>query len=112
MKFLKENITTLLFVLVAILVTLQITSMLKGSHPSEKAIRNEIKLEQLEERRINDSVISAERISLRDSVIAVLKRKEPVFVNQIVKANEKIKDVTPRVNHLSIDSLLQSAIDY
>lgn len=108
----KENITTLLFVLVAILVTLQITSMLKGSHPNEKAIRNEIKLEQLEEKRITDSTAYAIILATKDSLIAVLKNKNITIVNQTIKQDEKLKNIPAKVNNLSVDSLLRSAINY
>lgn len=110
MRLTKEHTNLLAVALISVLLTMQIKSCKK--EPNEKLIRNEMKLDQLEAKRKTDSVTSAKIIEAKDSVIAMLKRKDAVIINQYIKADEKLKTIPATVNSLSVQQLVQSAYDY
>lgn len=112
MKLTKEHTNLLAVALIAVLVTLQISSMFRGKQPDEKLIRNEMKLERLEEKRVTDSLFHVEIIAQKDSVIALLKSKDAIIVNHYTQSNEKLKNIPAAVTSLSVQQLVQSAIDY
>jgi hypothetical protein len=107
MKFL--NLNTILIVAVAVLVTLQVSSMFRKSSPNESLIRAEMKIEQLEQKRLSDSVLLVEQLKAKDLVIAALQEKDTVYIRNINSSNERVKNIPAAVNNISDDAGLRAA---
>jgi hypothetical protein len=105
----KINLNTILIVVVAVLVTLQVNSFFKKSAPNEKLIRAEMKIEQLEGGRIADSLLTIEKLKAKDLVIAGLNEKDTVYIRNINSSNERIKNIPASVNIISDDAGLRAA---
>lgn len=74
----KINVTTILYIGIAVLLVLQFKSCFDKVHKPESMIRNEERLKYLEEKRLSDSTIFADKIKWYDSLLSIseLKSKE------------------------------------
>jgi hypothetical protein len=98
-KFLKENITSVLLIIVAVLVTLQISSMFRRA-PAPVDNREEIK------------AVQAERDYYRgkfDSVISAGKQRDTVWIKETVQLKTQYEKIRPTVESYSSNELLRRA---
>lgn len=104
----KINWNTVAWIAIAVLLTWQINSCFKKTPPNEELIIAREKAKAIEEKRISDSTLNAEKIKAKDLEIAYLKDKDTVFVNKLVTNDKKIKASNDRVNSLT-DAELERA---
>lgn len=86
--------TTILFIAVAILVTLQLKSCFDTTNLPEEMIRNQERLKYLEEKRLTDSVSLVETRGKYDSLISVSSQKSSQLANKY-QATKKVYDKIP-----------------
>ena len=96
MKLSREHITDLLFILAAVLVTLQIKSCVTKSTKPEEMIRNEERIKYLEKDRLKDSVILVQTRAMYDSLISASKQKVVILSGQY-QATKKVYDKIPNI---------------
>lgn len=106
------NITTIMLIASAVLVTLQIKSCFDKSPINERAIRNEMKLEALEEKRKYDSLVWVEKLKAKDVEIEALKQKDTVFVQKIIQSNDRIKQIPVVVSGFDKSELRRAITNY
>jgi len=99
------GIKDIFMVAVIVLATLLISNILRKSPPNEKLIRAEMKIEQLEEKRKSDSVLSAERLKAKDDLIQLLQQKDTIIIRNINSSNDRIKKIPAAVNNLDKQQL-------
>ena len=106
------NITTILLVASAVLVTLQLNSCFGKKTVNENAIRNEMRIEALEEKRKSDSLIWVEKLRLKDAEISALKQKDTVFIQRIIQSNDRIKQIPVTVSGFDKSELRRAITNY
>lgn len=96
---------TILIVALTAIITLNVSSFFRKSPPNEKLIRTEMRIEQLEEKRKSDSVLSAERLKAKDDLIQLLQQKDTVIIRNINSSNDRIKKIPAAVGNLDKQQL-------
>lgn len=76
MRFIKENIASILLIIVAVLATILIRSLFSKTHKPEQMIRNEERIKYLEADRLKDSAVFHQQINWYDSLLAVEMSKD------------------------------------
>ena len=104
--------TTILLIVVAILVTLQLKSCLDKTPPNEKMIKSDMKIEELNKKVIADSVALKEERHKSDSVIALSDER---FMNLVSKRQpiiNVIKQTPVTVSNLDKEQLRSGSKDF
>ena len=96
------------WVVVAVLVTLQVSSMFRGKTVNEGAIRNDEKVKSLEiVQKIKDSLYFV-NIAAKDSEISILSDKILNNKTSIIQSNERIKTLPSRISSMSVDDIIRT----
>ncbi len=106
----KANERTLLWILVSVLLTTLSMIFFRRKPVNEDLVRLQERVKYIEEKRIADSLSNAAFIKLKDEKIEEIKTKDAIVVNQYISTNDKLKNISPRINSLVRDSL-RSAIE-
>jgi hypothetical protein len=109
MKFIKANITTLLFIVVAILLTLQVESCFHNSKPNSE-YKKEIadKDKQIEDVTKDRDVARGKY----DSVIHLLTLKDTVLIKEFHNNTVKYEKIPDNIRNLSNEDLRRSVWAY
>lgn len=108
----KLPINTILLLVAAVLITLQVDSCFRKAPVNEELIVAREKIKSIEEKRVTDSLNMAAFLKLKDENIAVLKTKEATIVNQYIQSNDKLKTIAPAITNLDKEQLRAAAIGY
>lgn len=104
--------TLLLFILVAVLITLQFKSCFDKVNKPEQMIRNEERLKYLEKERLADSVVIVEKVRKYDSLIALSMEKS----NQLATKYQTVKTIYEKipviVNDFDREQLRRAIAEY
>jgi len=106
------NKTTILLIAVAVLLTLQISSMFRKSPVNEKAIRLDEQGKAKEQLRLKDSVYYTGQLAGRDSIIAALKQQAGQKQIQYVQLKNDYGKIRPTVDAYSSNELLRRANEW
>lgn len=94
----KPLLNTIAIAAISVLVTIQVMQLFNRRQDRyEKLIRAEMKIEQLEEKRLSDSLLMVEQLKAKDLVIAALNDKDTVIIRNIKLSNERIKNIPATV---------------
>lgn len=108
MKFIKDNIILILWVIVAVLAAFQIKSCVDPKPVNEKAVRNDEKVKALQrELEYKDSLYSI-TIAAKDSQFAALSDKLTINRTSVQQSNDRIKTLPSRTNSMPIDDVLRT----
>lgn len=108
----KFNLTTILLVGIAILLTLQLKSLFGKTHKPEGMIRNEERLKYLEQQRVQDSVMGAQRIATIDSLIILSLQKSTQLSNQYQTVKKRYDKIPAIVNDFDREQLRRTFSSY
>lgn len=108
MKFLKDNMVSIMFAAVAVLVAFQIKSCADPKQVNETAIRNDEKVKALQRELVLKDSLYNVRIAGLDSINAILTDKITVNKTSVNQSNERIKTLPARTNSMSIDDVLRT----
>ena len=101
----KISVNNIFLVFVTAIAAISISNFFRKSPPNEKLIRSEMRIEQLEEKRKSDSVLSAERLKAKDDLIQLLQQKDTIIIRNINSSNDRIKKIPAAVNNLDKQQL-------
>lgn len=105
----KQNVNILGWVVIAVLVTMLLTSLFRKSAPNEDAIRAEMEAKHKEEMRVKDSVYYTRVIASQDITIAALLQRTTEKQIQYVQLKTDYGKIRPTVESYSNSELLRRA---
>ena len=103
------SLNTILIVIAVVFITLYLRSCFVKTPPSEKIIRSDMKIEQLEKQRVVDSVELVRIRHEKDSAIAAADERIKNLENQKQKIVNVIKKVPVFVDNLDKQQLHSGA---
>lgn len=108
----KINVTTILYIGVAVLLVLQFKSCFDKVHKPESMIRNEERLKYLEEKRLSDSATFAEKIRWYDSLLSVSQQMSLQLASKYQATKVIYERIPVIVGNLDKEQLRAGANDY
>ena len=112
MIFLKKHIVTILIVICAVFITLQVSSMFRKSGKPEQMIRNEERLKYLEESRLKDSVTIVITRALYDSAISASNERLNQLQNKFQATKIIYEKVPVIINNLDREQLRRAVSEF
>ena len=109
MNFLKQNVTTILIVVLAIAVTVLVMILTKKPQVSEEMIVNRERVKHLEEIRLRDSVQYEKDMSAKDSIIQNIKDDFAATTPKLQQSRNETKKIPVVINSLNNNELLNRA---
>lgn len=108
----KINITTILYVGIAVLLTLQLKSCFDKVHKPESMIRDQERIKYLEEKRLSDSTIFADKIRMYDSLLSASEQRSLQLANKFQSTKVIYERIPFVVNNLDKEQLRAGANEY
>ncbi len=101
----KVNWHIWLYVGFAVVVTILLVNTFGSKGANEKQIRTEMKIEQVEQKRVSDSLLADEKLKNKDEIIAALKDNQQNLITKYEATKPVYRAIRPAVRDLSSDSL-------
>lgn len=108
----KINVQTILIVAVCVLLALRIESCFHRTPVNETMIRNEVKLQALEEKRLSDSVTFAAKIKWYDSLLSVSQQMSLQLASKYQATKVIYEKIPVIVDNLDKEQLRAGANSY
>lgn len=109
MKFLKDNIVAILFIFIAVVLTIMVVNFFRKTPLNAEIEVLKVEGKHKEEMRLKDSVYFTERIASKDSVILILQTRTAEKQIQYVQLKTDEKKIRPTVESYSNNELLRRA---
>lgn len=112
MNFIKNNLTPILFIAIAVIATWQIRGCMTPSPPNEELIIAKERIKILEEKRMNDSVILVQTRMFYDSLVSLSKEKSSQLSKQYQSTKVIYEKIPVIVNSYDREQLRNAVSNY